>query len=136
MTIHPPDRVAVFHFSGKVNVPLARAAFVDYTARPDFDPAHTMLSDATQTTEVEARFVDVMTNVLGLMSILRRFETPVVSVVIVADDTAFGFVRMLGQALDFTSNISMRPVWSRAEAATATGLPLARLDHLLDVTVP
>jgi len=112
-----PDRdVATFRFYGKISVSIARKAFEDYVAHPDFDPGFTMISDAREVTGLDASYRQIVANILGLARPLRRFDKEVFSVVLVGDETTYGMVRMLEQVLDFFSAIQLRPVWSEAEA--------------------
>lgn len=130
-----PDRgVATFRFHGEISVSIARKAFEDYVAHPDFDPGFTMISDAREVTGLDASYRQIVANILGLARPLRRFDKEVLSVVLVGDETTYGMVRMLEQVLDFFSAIALRPVWSEAEALRLAGLPDVRFAELFAVS--
>ena len=120
--IQPEHQLATFHFEGKLTVSETADLFLSYVRAPDFDAHHVMVCDARAVTEIEASFLSIFTKVTRLAPELSRFRTPVV---LVADQTVFGYVRMLEQILDMTSVIKMRPVWTEDEA-----LALAGMTHL------
>ncbi|NBZ86538.1 hypothetical protein [Stagnihabitans tardus] len=119
--IQPERELATFLFNGKLTVAEGAELFLDYVRAADFNPQHVMLCDARGVTEIEASFLSIFTKVARLAPELSRFRHPVVSVVLVSNQTVFGYVRMLEQILDMTTVIKMRPVWTEEEALALAG---------------
>jgi hypothetical protein len=128
--IQADRNLATFLFTGKLTVAEGADLFLAYVRDPAFDPRHTMLCDARGVTEIEASFLSIFTRVARLAPQLAAFRQPVLSVVLVGNETVFGYVRMLEQILDMTTVIKMRPVWTEDEAMTLAGLTDAPFDAL------
>jgi hypothetical protein len=131
LKILPEKGLAVFTFSGLLTVGEARESFVEYTDHELFCPTYTMLSDARGVTDIEASFLEVFTKLMSLGSRLRKFNSQVLSVVLVGTEVQFGYARMLDQLLDATSVIRLFVVTEEAEALRLAGLTEVSFAQLL-----
>lgn len=128
--VHPARQLAAFRFTGALTVSEGAEIFLDYVRTPAFDPRFAMLCDAREVTRIDASFLSIFSRVVRLAPELARFREPVISAVLVNNQTVFGYVRMLEQILDTTSVIRMRPAWSEDEALALTGQSGTRFEAL------
>jgi hypothetical protein len=119
--IMPERRTAFFRFDGEVDAREARQAFLDYVRAPDFDPTHTMITDARGVTTTRVRFGEVVSGVIGLMRALSLFKEPVKSIILVSDPDSFVRVRLLDQVLETASNIRVEIVHDECDALERAG---------------
>ncbi len=119
--ILPARRLACFRFRGRLTVDEGARLFLAYAHDPGFDSTYAMLCDTREVTEIEATFQSMLLRVIRLAPELARFREPVISAVLVESQTVFGYVRMLEQILDMTTQVRMRPAWGEAEALALVG---------------
>ncbi|EEW24260.1 beta-N-acetylhexosaminidase family protein [Rhodobacter ferrooxidans] len=135
LTILPEKRLALFQFVGEMNVANCRQSFVEYVKHELFRSEYVMLVDTRGVTVAQATFSEIFAAVQSVSSLLRKFDTEALSVVLVRDDVQFGLARVLEQVLDFSSRIRMRVVYTEAEALSCASRPEATLSQWMATEV-
>ena len=128
--IQPNRQVVTFRFEGVMTVDNTAEVFVDYVHDPGFDPGFPTLGDARAVTRVEATFLGILWKVGRRTPEFARFTHPTTAAVLVNDTTIYGYVRMLEQVLDMSTQIGMVAAWSEAEALEIVSLKGATFDDL------
>lgn len=106
--VFPTERVALFRFQGIMTADQGLAAFQDYLKHDNFDPSFTMLTDARNVIDVDAKFLDILAKVSSLKPVLQKFQAGALSVILVEHMGPFGMARMLGHVLNMFCEIELR----------------------------
>ncbi len=134
MTIHSGRRIATFRFEGRFSVADGRKMFLDYVARPDFDPEAIMISDCRGTTEIAADFMSILAGVEGLTLALRRLGPQAHAILLVKGELQFGMGRMVEQVVGLVCRLKVTVTPDVARPRVLAGLDAATLEELFVLT--
>ena len=132
MAINPRLRLAHFRLTGVLHTHESEDALRLYTRTPGFDPAFTLLTDARGLDGVESSFAEILGAAWRLRPVLRLFDRPVTSVILVGSDVGFGMARVMQQVIEPVSRFDFVITRDPVEAMRGAGLsdmPLTRLER-------